>query len=156
MHGNVHVLSLVFFVFVLQNVLEQMALRKESTMEGCHNTLSEGTSLIEQLRLVIRSLGFSRDLIEMLMGYSYFHPPHVTVSRLDKQRDWAVGRERRDGLGQRDRNIHGEAEPVERRGAWHLERPKHEAGALHPVESLGARRSRGERRFINFTPLNRN
>lgn len=38
-----------------QNILEQMALRKESTMEGCLNTLAEGSSLIEQLRSVVRS-----------------------------------------------------------------------------------------------------
>lgn len=38
--------------FVSQNILEQMALRKDSTTEGCLNTLAEGTSLIEQLRLV--------------------------------------------------------------------------------------------------------
>lgn len=29
-----------------------MALRKESTMEGCLNTLSEGSTLIQQLRFV--------------------------------------------------------------------------------------------------------
>ncbi|KAI9551891.1 hypothetical protein GHT06_022227 [Daphnia sinensis] len=35
-----------------QNILEQMALRKDSTTEGCLNTLAEGTSLIEQLSAV--------------------------------------------------------------------------------------------------------
>ena len=36
----------------LQGILEQMALRKDSTVEGCLNTLAEGSALIEQLRLV--------------------------------------------------------------------------------------------------------
>ena len=30
-----------------------MALRKDSTLEGCLNTLAEGSSLMEQLRLVV-------------------------------------------------------------------------------------------------------
>ena len=45
---------------MFQNVLEQMVLRKESTVEGCMNTLAEGSSLIEQLRFVIRSSGIYR------------------------------------------------------------------------------------------------
>lgn len=50
-----------------QNVLEQMALRKESTMDGCLNTLAEGSSLIEQLRLVARSPGCVRRQVEVVM-----------------------------------------------------------------------------------------
>jgi len=38
---------------LFQNVLEQMALRKDSTLEGCLNTLAEGSSLVEQLRYVV-------------------------------------------------------------------------------------------------------
>ena len=41
----------------VQNILEQLTLRKDSTLEGCLNTLAEGTALVEQLS---RRVGITR------------------------------------------------------------------------------------------------